>query len=62
MYAYYAKLSQVSVFAQNIADSDLSNHAGTNKNFSEQWWLFGVVGLVILVILLAYSSKKRRKI
>ncbi|HXH98907.1 MAG TPA: LPXTG cell wall anchor domain-containing protein [Sphingobacteriaceae bacterium] len=55
-------LTHIIVHAQNVVDSDLSNNAGTNKNFSEQWWLFGIIGLIVLVILVAYSRKKRRKI
>ncbi|HEY1024214.1 MAG TPA: hypothetical protein VGE26_03555 [Sphingobacteriaceae bacterium] len=50
----------LSVLAQDVADSDLSNRAGTNKNFRDQWWLFGVIALVVLIIIVAYTRRRRR--
>lgn len=59
--AFFTLVSTVYLLAQNVADSDLSNTAGTNKNFRSAWWLFGVIGLVILVFLLVYSRRKRSR-
>lgn len=47
-------------FAQNAADSDLSNRADTNKNFREQWWLYGVLLLVAVIIFLGVVRRRRR--
>ncbi|HEY0669300.1 MAG TPA: hypothetical protein VGD22_14030 [Sphingobacteriaceae bacterium] len=55
-------LISLNSFAQNVVDSDLSNNAGTNKNFSGEWWLFGVLGLVVLVFLVAYGRQRRKRI
>ena len=54
-------ISSLNVFAQNVVDSDLSNNAGTNKNFSGEWWLFGVIGLVVLVFLVAYGRRRNKR-
>jgi hypothetical protein len=59
VFCFIALINYAYVMAQNVADSDLSNKAGTNKNFSEEWWLFGVLGLVVLIILLAYRRRRR---
>lgn len=51
----------LSVIAQDVADSDLSNRAGTNKNFRDQWWLFGVIALVVVIVMVAYSRRRGRR-
>ena len=50
----------VSVIAQNVADSDLSNSAGTNKNWYGSMWFFGVVIALIIVVIIAFSRRKKR--
>lgn len=61
MGVFFILLISLTAFAQDVADSDLSNRAGTNKNFRDQWWLFGVIGLVVLVILIVYARRRGRK-
>jgi hypothetical protein len=48
--------------AQNAADSDLSNRAGTNKNFREDWWLYGVLLLVAVILFLGVVRRRNRKV
>jgi hypothetical protein len=55
-------LSNLYLFAQNVVDSDLSNNAGTNKNFKAGWWLFALIGVVLLSFYIAYHRRKKRKI
>ncbi len=50
----------VAAFAQNVADSDLSNDAGTNTNWYGQGW-FWIIGIVILAILVWAISRDRTK-
>lgn len=50
----------VCTFAQNVADSDLDNSAGTNKNWYGSMWFFGVVIALIIVMVIAFSRKKKR--
>ena len=57
----FSLVGNLYTLAQNVADSDLSNTAGTNKNFGAEWWFFGVIGLVVLVFLLVYRRKRERK-
>ncbi|HEY0898960.1 MAG TPA: hypothetical protein VGD90_06480 [Sphingobacteriaceae bacterium] len=45
-------------FAQNVSDSDLSNRADTNKNFRDQWWLYGVILLVAVIIFLGVVRRR----
>lgn len=45
-------------FAQNVSDSDLSNRADTNKNFRDQWWLYGVILLVVVIIFLGVVRRR----
>jgi hypothetical protein len=49
-----------SVLAQNVSDSDLSNSAGTNKNWYGSLWFFGVVIALIIVLIIAFSRKRKR--
>ena len=47
-------------FAQNVSDSDLSNSAGTNKNWYGSMWFFGVVIALVIVIVIAFARKRKR--
>ena len=49
----------VQAFAQNAADSDLSNSAGTNKNWYGSMWFFGVVIALVIVVIIAFSRKRK---
>jgi heme/copper-type cytochrome/quinol oxidase subunit 2 len=49
----------VQVFAQNAADSDLSNAAGTNKNWYGSMWFFGVVIALVIVIIIAFARRRK---
>lgn len=51
---------KLSLSAQNVADSDLSNNAGTNTNWYGQGW-FWVVGAVVLAVLVWAISRDRTK-
>ena len=53
---------QLTALAQNVADSDLSNNAGTNKNFREQWWLYAVIALVLVAFIVGYIRRRGRKV
>ncbi len=53
-------LLQLYALAQNVSDSDLSNRADTNKNFREQWWLYGVILLVAVILFLGVVRRRRR--
>jgi TRAP-type C4-dicarboxylate transport system permease small subunit len=53
-------LTSVQLFAQNVSDSDLSNSAGTNKNWFGSIWLFGVIAILIIVLLIAFNRRKTR--
>ena len=46
-------------FAQNAADSDLSNEADTNKNWSGMGWLIGVVIILVLVVFFTLRNRRR---
>ena len=50
----------VCAVAQNVADSDLDNSAGTNKNWYGSMWFFGVVIALIIVMVIAFSRKRKR--
>ncbi|MDF3079392.1 MAG: hypothetical protein K0S09_3281 [Sphingobacteriaceae bacterium] len=51
----------LSAIAQDAADSDMSNRAGTNKNWREGWMPFALLGILILfIIFIAYRRKRRR--
>jgi len=50
----------VGVIAQNVADSDLSNSAGTNKNWYGSMWFFGVV--IALIIWSSSPSAEERNV
>ena len=49
-------LPAVQSFAENVIDSDLSNSAGTNKNWHNGFWFLGVVTLLAVVF---YSGMAR---
>ena len=51
-------LLTVAAFAQNASDSDLSNKADTNKNWSGAGWFIGVA--VILILVVFFTLRKRR--
>lgn len=44
-------------FAIDIADSDLSNNAGTNKNWLNSFWFFICVSLLIAVAVIGSRNK-----
>ena len=50
----------LSVVAQNVSDSDLSNSAGTNKNWYGSWWLIGMVLAVLVVLWLVFNRRRNR--
>ena len=53
-------LNSVLALAQNAADSDLSNDAGSNKNWDEGWWPFALVALLLVIGFFVYRRRKRR--
>jgi len=53
--------TSISVLAQNVSDSDLSNSAGTNKNWFGSWWLIALLIMLIVVLFMAYSRRKNRR-
>jgi heme/copper-type cytochrome/quinol oxidase subunit 2 len=53
-------LTPVFLLAQNVSDSDLSNSAGTNKNWQNSMWFFGVLIVLVIVVLLAFNRKRNR--
>ena len=53
-------LLHLHTLAQDVADSDLSNRADSNKNFREHWWLYGVILLVAVIILLGVVRRRNR--
>ncbi|HEY0896452.1 MAG TPA: hypothetical protein VGE15_07875 [Sphingobacteriaceae bacterium] len=55
-------LMHLHAIAQDVADSDLSNRADSNKNFRDQWWLYGVILLVAVIVLLGVVRRRNRKI
>ncbi len=59
---FFIILMHLNAIAQDVADSDLSNRADTNKNFRDQWWLYGVILLVAVIILLGVVRRRNRKI
>lgn len=56
----FLMLMQLHAIAQDVADSDLSNRADTNKNFRDQWWLYGVILLVAVIVLLGVVRRRNR--
>ena len=50
----------LSVLAQNVSDSDLSNSAGTNKNWYGSGWLFALVIALVIVLLIAFNRRKSK--
>jgi len=50
-------LATVFCDAKNIMDSDLSNMAGTNKNWRNAYWFFVNVSLLIVVCIGGYNKK-----
>lgn len=52
--------TRLSVLAQNVSDSDLSNSAGTNKNWYGSWWLIALVIAVIVVLFIAFNRRRSR--
>ena len=52
--------THLSVVAQNVSDSDLSNSAGTNKNWYGSWWLIAMLIAVAIVLLLAFNRRRHR--
>lgn len=50
-------ISSVQAFATNYADSDLSNQAGTNKNWHNSFWFFVCVAFLLAVAIIGYNRK-----
>jgi len=44
-------------FAVNISDSDLSNSAGTNKNWLNSFWFFVCVAFLLAAAVIGFSNK-----
>ncbi|WP_207421057.1 hypothetical protein [Desertivirga brevis] len=52
--------THASAFAVNIADSDLSNSAGTNKNWLNSFWFFVCVAFLVAAAVIGFSNKYTR--
>jgi len=49
--------SSTTAFALNVADSDLSNAAGTNKNWLNSFWFFVCVSFLVAAAVVGMSKK-----
>lgn len=56
-----AILLTTNIFAQNVADSDLSNRAGTNSNWDGNSWLWAIIIISVILILGAIILWRRNK-
>ena len=50
----------ISVLAQDVSDSDLSNTAGTNKNWLFSGWLIGLLIALIIVLFMVFRRGRNR--
>jgi hypothetical protein len=57
---YLLLIVSFQLFAQNVSDSDLSNSAGTNKNWYGSMWFFVVLAALVIVVLIAFNRRRNR--
>ena len=56
-----AVLISIQCFAQNVADSDLSNRTDTNSSWYGQGWLRSIIIALIIVLIGVFGNKRHKK-